>query len=303
MIKSFLALLFFCSLSYAAVPDVTYQEDTNLITIKGELTPNGYGYNLSANKVLRLVTLNWPPYIDESICNFGWVYQLTVAILVKNDYGVLIEFYPWARAVREAELGKADILFPEYFVADFELSDNVANTTRNQLLALSEAIPGGDLSLITLKDSNIQYNGSIQSVRDHVIGIIRSYKNTIELDQRIASNEIASIVVNNEFQLANLLINKRADLIVADLSSLLGNIKKSHLTEQQKQIINSSLVALEPSLDYKYLHYSVSRQKPNWQKVLNSINEEITKMSDSGMLEMFIEQKKSECNNKKPPYK
>lgn len=68
----------------------------------------------------------------------------------KSGYGVHIEFYPWTRAVREAELGKADILFPEYFISDDVMSENTLTKTRNPLLALSEPIPSGDLSFVAL---------------------------------------------------------------------------------------------------------------------------------------------------------
>ncbi|MDX1728756.1 MAG: hypothetical protein R3203_13460 [Pseudoalteromonas tetraodonis] len=68
----------------------------------------------------------------------------------KSGYGVHMEFYPWTRAVREAELGKADILFPEYFISDDVMSENTLTKTRNQLLALSEPIPSGDLSFVAL---------------------------------------------------------------------------------------------------------------------------------------------------------
>lgn len=96
----------------------------------------------------------------------------------KSGYGVHIEFYPWTRAVREAELGKADILFPEYFISDDVMSENTLTKTRNQLLALSEPIPGGDLSFVALKDHSINYDGSIESVKKQGYGVIRSYTNS-----------------------------------------------------------------------------------------------------------------------------
>jgi len=88
----------------------------------------------------------------------------------KSGYGVHIEFYPWTRAVREAELGKADILFPEYFISGDVMSENTLTKTRNQLLALSEPIPSGDLSFVVLRDHSIDYDGSIESVKKQGYG-------------------------------------------------------------------------------------------------------------------------------------
>lgn len=295
MIKSLWCLLLFSSFTYASPPAISFIQDNELITVKGQQTDYGYGYNLDADEVLRLVTLNWPPYIDESLCDFGWVFQVTVEMLISQGYGVDVEFYPWARAVREAELGKADILFPEYFIDDSAESDNVPNKTRNEVLALSAPIPGGDLSLITLKDNNIQYDGSLNSIKNEVIGVVRAYKNTIELDQFIDNNQIATIVVNNEFQLARLLLSKRVTLIVADLESLLANVDKSPMSANQKQIINSSLVALKPSLEYKYLHYSVSKKKANWRSILQAINSKIETMNKERTFEQQIKESSRRC--------
>ena len=295
MIKSLWCLLLFSSFTYASPPAISFIQDNELITVKGQQTDYGYGYNLDADEVLRLVTLNWPPYIDESLCDFGWVFQVTVEMLISQGYGVDVEFYPWARAVREAELGKADILFPEYFIDDSAKSDNVPNKTRNEVLALSAPIPGGDLSLITLKDNNIQYDGSLNSIKNEVISVVRAYKNTIELDKLIDNNQIATIVVNNEFQLARLLLSKRVTLIVADLDSLLASVDKSPMSANQKQIINSSLVALKPSLEYKYLHYSVSKKKANWRSILQAIDSKIETMNKERTFEQQIKESSRRC--------
>lgn len=295
MIKSVVFGLFFCGLACASPPPISYMQGDDLVTVEGQLTDSGYGYNLNAVEVLQLVTLNWPPYIDESLCDFGWVFQVTVEMLISQGYGVDVAFYPWARAVREAELGKADILFPEYFIDDSLKSDNVPYKTRNELLALSEAIPGGDLSLIALKDNNVQYDGTLNSIRSEVIGVIRAYKNTVELDRLIDNDQIATIVVNNEFQLANLLLSKRVTLIVADLDSLLASVEKSPISINQKQIINSSLVALTPSLEYKYLHYSVSKKNAHWQSLLQAINTRVKAMHIDEVFEKQIKESSNKC--------
>jgi len=255
----------------------------------------GYGYNLDANHVLKLVTLDWPPYIDENLCNKGWLYQFAVSSLLEKGYGVQISFYPWARAVREAELGRADILFPEYFIEDDVISDNFLDKTRNDLLTLSHAIPGGDLSFVALKGTQIPFNGDLKSVKDLPIGVVRSYKNTKELDAMIDNKEIDTIVANNEYQLIHLLLSNRVSLIVADLEVLKASVYKSELSISGKRQILESLVALEPKLEYKPLYFSVSKSTPHWQKVLQDLNDEIELMQQSGKFDEFIEGMKKQC--------
>ncbi|WP_076919053.1 ABC transporter substrate-binding protein [Pseudoalteromonas sp. SK18] len=282
---------------YADPAPVTYSVDDKNITLPGEKYKSGYGYNLEADTVLRLVTLNWPPYIDDNLCNKGWLYQLTVSMLVKRGYGVHIEFYPWARAVREAELGKADILFPEYYITDDVMSENILTKTRNQLLALSEPIPGGDLSFVALKDHTIDYDGSINSVKNRVMGVVRSYKNSDELDELIDQGKIKTIVANSEYQLIHLLLNGRVELIVADLEVLKASIYKSLLSNRDKKKMLNALVALSPSIEYKALYYEISKSTANWQSILADINAEIVIMRKNNTFESFINNKKQQCYN------
>ncbi len=283
--------------TYADPAPVTYSVDDKNITLPGEKYKSGYGYNLEADTVLRLVTLNWPPYIDDNLCNKGWLYQLTVSMLVKRGYGVHIEFYPWARAVREAELGKADILFPEYYITDDVMSENILTKTRNQLLALSEPIPGGDLSFVALKDHTIDYDGSINSVKNRVMGVVRSYKNSDELDELIDQGKIKTIVANSEYQLIHLLLNGRVELIVADLEVLKASIYKSLLSNRDKKKMLNALVALSPSIEYKALYYEISKSTANWQSILADINAEIVIMRKNNTFESFINNKKQQCYN------
>ncbi|QBJ62661.1 transporter substrate-binding domain-containing protein [Pseudoalteromonas sp. DL-6] len=283
--------------TYADPAPVTYSVDDKNITLSGEKYKSGYGYNLESDTVLRLVTLNWPPYIDDNLCNKGWLYQLTVSMLVKRGYGVHIEFYPWARAVREAELGKADILFPEYYITDDVMSENILTKTRNQLLALSEPIPGGDLSFVALKDHTIDYDGSINSVKNRVMGVVRSYKNSDELDELIDQGKIKTIVANSEYQLIHLLLNGRVELIVADLEVLKASIYKSLLSNRDKKMMLNALVALSPSIEYKALYYEISKSTANWQSILADINAEIVIMRKNNTFESFINNKKQQCYN------
>lgn len=294
--KLFLIVIAFMScLTYALPVPVTYTQNGKKVTLEGVKHKNGYGYNLKADTLVRLVTLNWPPYIDDNLCNKGWLYQLTISMLVKKGYGVHIEFYPWARAVREAELGKADILFPAYFISDSVMSENILNTKRNNLLALSEPIPGGNLSFVALKDTHIEYTGNLSSIKKQRIGVIRAYKNTDELDGLIKRGEINTMVANSEYQLIHLLLTKRVDLIVADLDVLKASIYKSPLPVAKKDTMLNALQALQPSLEYKPLYYEISKSTPNWQTVLSDINSEIHTLSKNNELENFKREKMQQC--------
>ncbi|MBB1301381.1 transporter substrate-binding domain-containing protein [Pseudoalteromonas sp. SR44-8] len=296
MKKYLVFLLLFSGFAKATMTPVSYQVGDQTIVAPAVRYEYGYAYNIEAKKLLKLVTLNWPPYIDESLCNNGWLFQLTVKLLLQKGYGVHIEFLPWARALRAAELGHADILFPEYFIDNNVMSENKPNKTRNDLMALSSAIPGGNLSLVALNGSHSNYDGSVESIKDQIIGVVRAYKNTPELDKLIDSKQINTIVANNEFQQIHLLMGLRVDLIVADFDVLIASIEKSAASEKEKQQMKTALMVLSPPLGYKPLYYTVSKANPYWQEILADLNNEIKKMKEQGALSSYIEEKK-QCSS------
>lgn len=61
--------------------------------ITGYKKANRYIFNQESNRIVHLVTLDWPPYIGEHLCNKGWVFQFAVALLTSKGYQVQIEFF------------------------------------------------------------------------------------------------------------------------------------------------------------------------------------------------------------------
>jgi polar amino acid transport system substrate-binding protein len=144
-------------------------------------------------------------------------------------------------------------------------------------LALSEPIPGGDLSFVTLKDHTIDYDGSINSVKNRVMGVVRSYKNSAKLDELIDQGEIKTIVANSEYQLIHLLLNGRVELIVADLEVLKASVYKSLLSNRDKK--------------------KDAKSASQWQSILEDINTEIANMHANNEFDSFIKNKKQQCYN------
>lgn len=113
-------------------------------SIAGENTaPRTYVFNKGAPARISMATLDWAPYIGETICKQGWVQQLTIALLASQGYEITTTFMPWARAIRMAETGAVDILYPEYFIEPSAVSDVHKGTNRLEHLVLSRKLPGG----------------------------------------------------------------------------------------------------------------------------------------------------------------
>lgn len=298
MIKSFsvVLFLFFSCFSFADGPfNVTYKVQEHVKIVTGKPFRGGLLFNESSIEPLRLVTLDWPPYIDNNLCNKGWVYQLTVAIFTEAGLSFYIEFLPWARAVRDAELGRADILFPEYFIEASAPSDTLSGATRLSLLTLSAPFPGGEVSLIKRKDMQIGYNGILNQLKQYSFGVVRGYQNTPEFDALMDAKVLKTIEAVDDFQLVTLLINKRVDLIVSDPAVARNSVLLSNLPLQTKTEWIDKLDIVTPYLAYNPLYFAVSRRAEHSQTVLDKINSTLFKFKQDGTLEHIIENAKSSC--------
>jgi len=268
---------------------VSYYVNEQQQTIHGIKTSKGYRFNENSTKVINLATLNWPPYISEDLCNKGWVFQFTVAILVSKGYQVNIHFYPWARSVMLVEQGKMDILFPEYFIESSAPSDAVPGKKRRELLALSNKFAGGDLSLLKRKGYSFNLQSNLGNLKGKIIGVVRGYQNTPEFDAMMDAKQFAVVEAVDELQLVKLLVAKRVDLIIGDPSVFTYSVNYSNLSNRNKQALLNSIEKIEPALKYNHLYYGISKSYPQRHQLLDDINLALLEFQQNGETNRFIE--------------
>jgi len=268
---------------------VSYYVNEQQQTIQGIKTSKGYRFNEKSKKIINLATLNWPPYISEDVCNKGWVFQFTVAILVSKGYQVNIHFYPWARSVMLVEQGKMDILFPEYFIESSAPSDAVLGKKRRELLVLSNKFSGGDLSLLKRKGSLFNLQADLGNLKGKIIGVVRGYQNTPEFDAMMDAKQFAVVEAVDELQLVKLLAAKRVDLIIGDPSVFTYSVNYSNLSNRNKQALLNSIEKIEPALKYNHLYYAISNNYPLRHQLLDDINLALLEFQQSGETKRFID--------------
>lgn len=256
--------------------------------IIGIKTTTGYRFNSSSNKIVNLATLNWPPYIGEDLCNKGWIFQFTVALLVSQGYQVNIDFYPWARSVKLVETGQMDILFPEYYIEGSAPSDVIPDKKRVEMLALSNKFPGGEISFLKRKGETSSFNGKLRSLKGMVIGVVRGYQNTPEFDAMMDAHLFDVIPAVDELQLMKLLIAKRVDLIIGDPLVFQYSVNYSTLSNSNKQALLDGVEEIEPAIKYNYLYYAVSMKSKNWRSMIDDINIALINFKQSDETERYI---------------
>lgn len=275
----------------------SYNGKQNFITGK-KIGWNRYVFNKGASKKITIATLDWPPYIGQEICNQGWVQQLTVALLASQGYEVTSIFYPWGRAVRQAELGRVDILYPDYFIGPDAPSDVISDTKRLDHLALSTKFPGGPLMFMKRKGEKDNYKGNFQNLKGEKIGVVSGYQNTDEFDSLMDKGFFDIDAADDDFSNAKKLIYKRTNLIIGDPAVIRFSVKTSELEPEKRAYILNNLESVMPVIQYNYLYYVFSKKRTGWKMRLIAINKAIKEFEESGEMFRIIESTNTDCGFK-----
>nr|WP_315184110.1 transporter substrate-binding domain-containing protein [uncultured Albidiferax sp.] len=124
--------------------------------------------------LIRLATLEWPPYTGLLLPQGGLSGHITSAVAKASGYRLLSASFDWATAVQKGEKDPSfDGYFPEYYSKE-----------REQACHLSRSIGNSELGLATLRSNPITWN-SIPDLAPYTLGIVDGYLNGEALDQAI----------------------------------------------------------------------------------------------------------------------
>lgn len=291
-----LLLMLFTQPASANELTVSFPTDGGMSTIQASQSGNGFAFDMGARRTLHLTTLNWGPYIGRTECRNGWVFQVSVSIMLFSGYNVYIEFLPWSRAVRKVEMGEADVLLPEYYIEARAPSDNIPNTRRRELLALSYPFPGGDIGLTKRRDYHFSFSGDLAVLKKHHIGVVRGYQNTPAFDVMMDDNAFSTVQAVDDLQLVRLLDAGRVDLIVGDPLVLEHAITTSaKLDARAKTVLLDMMEHVRPTLANNPLYFAISKKRPNWKTDLQRINQSLAYYVASDTLSMLRQTTVQSC--------
>lgn len=173
----------------------------------------------SENQTVKFTSLEWPPYTSTEMANQGASVAVAKAAFKAVGIDLVVDFYPWKRAVHLAKnQSDYDGYFPEYYADSLK-----------QDFILSEPIGSGPLGFAELKSQPVNWE-ILSDLIPYKIGLVSDYVNTAELDAMIAGGSLSS------------------DYASDDLKNLLKLQKKRHhLAVIDKNVLNH-LLATEPRL-------------------------------------------------------
>ncbi len=220
-----------------------------------------------AGEKVRMATLDWEPYIGQSLRNQGFVAEIIRAAFFQAGIEVELDFLPWARAVKMAADGRYDGYGPEYMAEEVK---------RHSLF--SDPFPGGPLGLFRKKGRNITYK-TLDDLKPYRIGVVRGYVNTREFD---AADFLTKEEAPDDLTNLKKLVKNRLDLVVADKYVGLY-LAQRHLGQDAGMV-----EFVEPALEMKELYWCFSLKAPGHETRVRQFNEGLKKITADGSIRRIM---------------
>ena len=175
---------------------------TALCTLLALLCPPS---SWAQDKTVRLTSLDWPPYSGAKLRQQGASIAVAQAAFKTMGYTLVVDFYPWSRAVN---LAKDDAnyagYFPEYFAEDIRKD-----------FIFSASMGTGPLGFAERVDEPHPWK-SLDDLSKLRVGVVQDYVNTEAFDTRVAQKKIQADVATSDAKNLLKLAGKRIDLAVVD---------------------------------------------------------------------------------------
>ncbi len=187
---------------------------------------------LYPNDTWKITSLNWEPYSGESLVNQGRSINELRIILEKHGIDLIVEFYPWKRAINLAQSQDYIGYFPAW-------PEEVSNGFVKSL-----PVDWSNIDLLKLKKTDIKFTNIEQIFIDYKIGIVLGYIYPKEISDLIDKYHDNIHTIQNEESLMILLTKKRFDIAITDAEVMFFQADKNNINgiEIFKHIVKKELV-------------------------------------------------------------
>jgi polar amino acid transport system substrate-binding protein len=153
------------------------------------------------SQTIKLVTVEWPPYVIQNVNHRGFVTDIVVKSFANSGYVAEVDYMPWKRGLKAVEAGKYDAIYPMYHTE-----------VRDKTYALSQSIGKSIVGFVRRMDFPFRFN-NLPDLVPYKIGVVRGYANRPDFD---AADYLKKLTFDNDRKCLSMLLNKRVDLIVID---------------------------------------------------------------------------------------
>ncbi|WP_421902837.1 substrate-binding periplasmic protein [Maridesulfovibrio sp.] len=159
----------------------------------------------SADNVVYLSSLEWPPYVGQRLPENGTSARIIRKAFEAMGYELKILFLPWKRSMRMVEADFRVVgYFPEYY-----------SNERAEKYIFSKSYGCSPISLLERKSKPIRW-GTVDDLAGLRVGFVAGYVNTPELDEAVANGTINADFAPSDKNNIMKVIKGRVDCAVVD---------------------------------------------------------------------------------------
>lgn len=240
----------------------------------------------AADKKIKLLTLEWEPYVGSAMLNKGYTAQIISRAFTKAGYEVSISFHPWNEAMAIAARGEADGVFPAYHEKsreeNFIFSDSFASSPLGlckrkyfQMQSPQGISEKSGINIQFVTDPRIDQTQTLKELQQYTFGVVKGYVNTPEFD---AAGFLKKVTVNSDTDNLAGLLRDKVELIVIDRYVARNILVKTFPWHLDK------IEFMHPPLSNKKLYLAISKKTGSPGKKLHDFNAGLSILMEDGVL-------------------
>ena len=233
-----------------------------------------YAKKKTKEKVLKLATIEWPPYVSGELDGKGWTSEVIKSAFksqgLKIRFAVIKGNNAWGRVLKGVKKGTFVGGYPAYYSED-----------RAQHYFFSRPLGKGPLVFFKRKGEKVSYDGDLETLKKYKIGIVKDYYNGATFSK---ANYLTKKIFKSDRVSLVMLSKKRVDLVLLDKLVTEFHLKNDPYLKKLKLGIQ----AVEPPLENKALHVAFSKKHKNGGKYLRVFNKGLNAIRENGELEKIL---------------
>ena len=216
---------------------------------------------------ISMLTVEWAPHYGSELPEQGLTTAIVKAAFRAGGHNSEVDFIPWARALKEVEEGKADVVMGAYH-----------NKDRAQIYYFSDPIYFLELGLIARPGLGVNRYESLDDLTPHTIGVTRGFANSEEFDAATFLDKEVATTTNLNIRK---LFRGRIDMAVMNFDLFRYEARK-------EGFCISDVEFMEPPLETHGLYLMASRNIPDGEQIMQAFNRGLDTIRKNGEFDRIV---------------
>lgn len=216
---------------------------------------------------ISMLTVEWAPHYGSELPEKGLTTAIVRAAFKAGGHSADVDFIPWARALKEVEEGKSDIVMGAYHSKE-----------REEIYIFSDPIYFLQLGLIARPGLGISKYESLRDLAPYRIGVSRGFANSEAFDE-------ANYLDKHVATFPNLNIRK---LFRGRIDMAVMNFDLFRYEARKEGFCISDVEFMEPPLETHGLYLMASRKIPDGARIIQDFNRGLDKIRKNGEFDRIV---------------